>query len=118
MARRGSRPKFSMNGKAMKHLVESLALDGLACRILLALAGAIQLVSACFASDTRNQLHSKPPNIVLILADDQAWMDFGFMGNQRVHTPNLDALASKSARFPNGYVPSSVCRPSLATILT
>ncbi len=118
MGLRGSRPKFSTNGKAMKHLVESLALDGLACRILLALAGAIQLVSACFASDTRNQLHSKPPNIVLILADDQAWMDFGFMGNQRVHTPNLDALASKSARFPNGYVPSSVCRPSLATILT
>ena len=58
------------------------------------------------------------PNIVYIIADDQAWVDFGFMGNDRVHTPNLDALAKRSARFVNGYVPSSVCRPSLATLLT
>jgi len=58
------------------------------------------------------------PNVVYIISDDQAWTDFGFMGNRRVHTPNLDALAKKSARFVNGYVPSSVCRPSLATLLT
>ncbi len=61
---------------------------------------------------------AQPPNIVLIIADDQAWTDFGFMGNQRVHTPNLDALARRSAVFVNGYVPSSVCRPSLATLMT
>lgn len=61
---------------------------------------------------------ANPPNIVLIIADDQAWTDFGFMGNERVHTPNLDLLATRSARFTNGYVPSSVCRPSLATLLT
>jgi len=60
----------------------------------------------------------RSPNIVIILADDQHWSDFGFMGNQRVHTPNLDELAAQSAIFPNCYVPSSVCRPSLATILT
>lgn len=59
-----------------------------------------------------------PPNIVYILSDDQTCRDFGFMGNERVHTPNLDALAEKSARFVNGYVPTSVCRPSLATLLT
>ena len=59
-----------------------------------------------------------PPNIVYIIADDQSWTDFGFMGNPRVHTPNLDALAARSARFPNGYVPASVCRPSLVTLLT
>lgn len=58
------------------------------------------------------------PNIVYIISDDQAWSDFGFMGNRRVHTPHLDALAKKSALFVNGYVPSSVCRPSLATLLT
>ena len=59
-----------------------------------------------------------PPNIVYIISDDQTWSDFGFMGNGRVHTPNLDALAEKSARYVNGYVPSSVCRPSLVTLLT
>ena len=58
------------------------------------------------------------PNIVYILADDQSWTDFGFMGNRRVSTPHLDSLARRSARFINGYVPSSVCRPSLATLLT
>jgi arylsulfatase A len=59
-----------------------------------------------------------PPNVVLILADDQSYRDFGFLGNDLVHTPNIDRLAAKSARYPNGYVPMSVCRPSLATLLT
>ena len=58
------------------------------------------------------------PNVVMILADDQAYRDFGFMGNDLVHTPNIDRLAAESARYPNGYVPMSVCRPSLATLLT
>jgi uncharacterized sulfatase len=58
------------------------------------------------------------PNIMMILADDQSYRDFGFMGNDLVHTPNLDRLARQSARYPNGYVPMSVCRPSLATLLT
>jgi arylsulfatase A len=56
--------------------------------------------------------------VVMILADDQSWRDFGFLGNDLVHTPNLDQLAANSARYPNGYVPMSVCRPSLATLLT
>jgi len=58
------------------------------------------------------------PNVVLIISDDQTYRDFGFMGNKSVHTPHLDKLASQSAFFPNGYVPSSVCSPSLTTILT
>ena len=60
----------------------------------------------------------RPPNIVMIIADDQRYSDFGFMGNSKVRTPNLDQLARDAARFPNGYVPSSVCRPSLVTLLT
>lgn len=60
----------------------------------------------------------RPPNIVLIVADDQTFSDFGFMGSTLVETPHLDRLAGHSARYVNGYVPSSVCRPSLATLLT
>jgi uncharacterized sulfatase len=60
----------------------------------------------------------QPPNVVLILADDQSYRDFGFMGNEVVQTPHLDRLAAKSARYTRGYVPMSVCRPSLATLLT
>lgn len=62
--------------------------------------------------------HATPPNIVYIISDDQTWSDFGFMGNERVHTPHLDALAAQSARYVNAYVPTSVCRPSLVTLLT
>lgn len=58
------------------------------------------------------------PNVVMIISDDQGFGDFGFMGNDVVQTPNLDALASRSARFTQGYVPASVCRPSLVTLLT
>ena len=65
-----------------------------------------------------NAAERRPPNIVYIISDDQSWSDFGFMGNKLVHTPNLDTLAEKSARYPNGYLTCSVCRPSLATLLT
>ncbi|MEO1618588.1 MAG: sulfatase-like hydrolase/transferase, partial [Planctomycetota bacterium] len=61
---------------------------------------------------------AKPPNIVLLLSDDMAWTDYGFMGHPDIKTPNLDRLASESALFPRGYVPTALCRPSLATLLT
>jgi len=59
-----------------------------------------------------------PPNVVLIIGDDQGWTDFGFMGHEVIRTPHLDKLASESAVFPNGYVPTSLCRASLATLMT
>lgn len=59
-----------------------------------------------------------PPNVVMIVGDDMGWMDFGFMGSKVVHTPHLDKLAAESAVFPNAYVPTSLCRASLATLLT
>jgi len=71
-----------------------------------------------FLSALATSSHGAPPNIVYIISDDQTWSDFGFMGNERVHTPNLDALAARSARYVNAYVPTSVCRPSLVTLLT
>lgn len=63
-------------------------------------------------------LSADRPNIVYMISDDQAWSDYGFMGNESVHTPNLDSLAARSARFPNGYLTTSVCRPSLVTLMT
>ena len=58
------------------------------------------------------------PNIVLILSDDQAWTDYSYMGHAEIETPNLDALAKRSALFRRGYVPTALCRPSLMTIIT
>ncbi len=58
------------------------------------------------------------PNVVLILSDDQAWGDYGFMGHPVIKTPNLDKLAAESLTFRRGYVPASLCCPSLASIIT
>ena len=58
------------------------------------------------------------PNIVLILSDDQAWTDYGFMGHATIQTPRLDRLASQSVVFRRGYVPTALCRPSLLTLAT
>jgi uncharacterized sulfatase len=58
------------------------------------------------------------PNVLLIISDDQAWGDFGFMGHPVIQTPRLDRLASQSMVYTRGYVPSSLCRPSLAAMVT
>lgn len=59
-----------------------------------------------------------PPNLLVIIADDLGYPDLGFMGNELLRTPNIDRLAAESARFTRAYVPTSICRPSLATMLT
>ena len=69
----------------------------------------VMLASVC----TTTRAAERPPNIVLLLTDDHPWNEYGFMGSKLAHTPNIDRLAAYSARFVNGYVPSSVCRPSL-----
>jgi uncharacterized sulfatase len=61
---------------------------------------------------------ARGPNVVLIIADDHAWTDYGFMGHPQVQTPSIDRLAAQGRTFRHGYVPSSLCSPSLASILT
>ena len=61
---------------------------------------------------------AEKPNIVLILSDDQAWTDYSFMGHEQIDTPHIDRLASESAGFRRGYVPTALCRPSLMTLVT
>ncbi len=47
---------------------------------------------------------TSPPNVVMIIADDQAWTDYGFMGHPEIHTPHLDRLAREGLVFTRGYV--------------
>lgn len=61
---------------------------------------------------------SRPTNVVMLISDDQAWTDYGFMGHPDIQTPHLDQLAKESAVFRRGYVPTALCRPSLVTLLT
>ncbi|MDB4665550.1 sulfatase-like hydrolase/transferase, partial [Verrucomicrobia bacterium] len=60
----------------------------------------------------------EPPNVVLIISDDQAWTDYGFMGHPVIQTPHLDQLSRQSVLFRRGYVPTALCRPSLMTLAT
>lgn len=59
-----------------------------------------------------------PPNVVMIISDDQAYGDYSFMGHPQIRTPRLDRLSAQSLTYRRGYVPSSLCSPSLASILT
>lgn len=58
-----------------------------------------------------------PPNLVLVIGDDHGWPYSGFMGDARVNTPNLDALARSGTTFVNAHSPSSLCVPALRSLL-
>ena len=83
----------------------------------LVLIAALLLVplAALRAADTAK--HERP-NIVLIISDDQGAGDYGFMGHPHVRTPHIDKLATQSLTFTRGYVTTSLCSPSLASIIT
>ena len=78
------------------------------------------VLSACQEKSTKNNNDesNRPPNIILIIGDDQGYPYFGFMGADYVYTPNMDALAASGYLFTQGYVPDNHCRPSLQTLLT
>jgi arylsulfatase A-like enzyme len=57
------------------------------------------------------------PNVILIISDDQGFADYGFMGHERIKTPNIDKMAAEGLLYTRGYV-MPVCSPSLASLLT
>jgi arylsulfatase A-like enzyme len=61
---------------------------------------------------------TKPPNVVLILADDLGARDLGCFGSSYYETPNLDRLASRGVRLTNAYAASPLCSPTRASIMT
>ncbi len=60
----------------------------------------------------------RPPNVIVILADDLGYGDTGVYGSKIVKTPNIDALAADGVRFTQGYVSHPVCAPSRSAIMT
>ncbi len=61
---------------------------------------------------------SQRPDIIFLISDDQAWNDYSMMGHPHIKTPNIDQLAREGLTFTRGYVPDSLCRPSLATMIS
>ena len=58
----------------------------------------------------KQEVNSKPPNVILVITDDQGYGDMGYHGNPNVKTPTLDAFARESIRFNDFHV-SPVCLP-------
>ncbi|HKS35970.1 MAG TPA: sulfatase [Verrucomicrobiae bacterium] len=61
---------------------------------------------------------SRPPNVVIIFADDLGYADLGVFGARGYKTPNLDRLARKGRRFTDFYAAQAVCSASRAALLT
>ncbi len=61
---------------------------------------------------------SRPPNVVIVFADDLGWFDVGFNGNKSANTPNLDRMAREGMRLTDFYVGQTVCSASRAALLT
>ncbi len=60
----------------------------------------------------------RPPDILVIVADDLGYADLGVHGGRELPTPNLDALAARGVRCTDGYVSAPYCSPSRAGFLT
>ena len=61
---------------------------------------------------------NKPPNVVLVFADQWRAQAFGYAGDPNVQTPNLDSLARRSVNCTHAVSGCSVCSPARASILT
>ncbi len=60
----------------------------------------------------------RPPNVVLILADDLGYADTSIYGSETIPTPHIDALAAGGVRFTDAYVTAATCSPSRAGLIS
>jgi arylsulfatase A len=60
----------------------------------------------------------RPPNIVIVFADDLGYGDIGCFGNKTIRTPNIDKLAADGVRLTDFYVAQAVCSASRTALLT
>src|SRR5687767_2309132 len=59
----------------------------------------------------------RPPNIIIILADDQGYGDLGCQGSPNIRTPHIDRMAREGARLTSFYA-QPLCGPSRAALMT
>ncbi len=86
-----------------------------ACTCIL---GGVLLASAHKALAARDDADKRPPNVVIIFADDQGYSDVGCFGAEGFETPNLDRMAREGVRFTDFYAAQAVCSASRAALLT
>lgn len=71
-----------------------------------------------FKTTAQNAKQIRPPNVIIILADDLGYGDLSCYGHPTIRTPNLDKMAAEGMRFTQFYVAANVCSPSRAALLT
>lgn len=59
-----------------------------------------------------------PPNILILMADDAGWEDFGTYGNPHIQTPNIDAIARNGLQANNAFLTVAQCSPSRISIIS
>ncbi|TWT30211.1 Arylsulfatase precursor [Posidoniimonas corsicana] len=82
--------------------------------VLLAFAAALPGLSVRAAEPSFGE---RPPNIVLVMTDDQGYGDLSCHGHPLLRTPNLDRLASQSTRFTDFHA-SPTCAPTRAALMS
>ncbi len=65
-----------------------------------------------------NPAEQPKPNLIVIMADDVGFGDFGCYGATKVKTPHIDRLAGEGMRFTDAHTPASVCSPSRYGLMT
>jgi len=78
----------------------------------------IAFAAIAFAPRSVTAEEAKPPNIVFILADDLGYRELGSFGQEKIRTPNLDALAKQGMRLTQHYCGNAVCAPSRCVFMT
>jgi arylsulfatase len=73
-------------------------------------------VVACISSTVRAA--ERPPNIVLVIADDLGMHELGCYGQKLIKTPHIDKLARGGMRFTHFYAGNAVCAPSRCALMT
>lgn len=77
----------------------------------------LSLFAACL-SPSEAPTDPRPPNVVLIFADDLGYGDLSCYGHPTIQTPRLDRLASEGIKLTSFYTAAAVCTPSRAGLLT
>jgi arylsulfatase len=103
--------------KILRHFIHLLKINPVTMKMSLKIL-LFLTVSLIFMGSCQQDKPPRLPNIIYILADDLGYGEIGVYGQQKIQTPNLDALAASGMRFTDHYSGAPVCAPARCILLT